>query len=464
MHATSFCFVMGRKLPRGRSELDASHLDSVIGSIHGIGGNIGPPPAGHLVIPQREGDEDQDSGQGKTDVQSGTKNIVVVHPPASPAVTNPLVEDEADNAPGEIVERSGGWNQTTTTENDGSAEVADGGLGPGTSTKVDQDRKNSAGQPEPHHVGVHLTRGEDPLWSNDTPDDGGVEEDTAVGTAEVVDLGLTADIGNGTEGPVHDTDLNNRGPQTSNHLGGKGDTGRNLHVVTKLHVLQKEQSLQHGNVTVCLEQHHGHGASRLHVTDDELGNDVKTDLDVGRGLHNTARNEPDTADDQRHEESPPRQMSGVAEDNTERDSNHTESDGTIPPERNSLETRHETAVDVFLLLTKVPETNPQFLSVEQTSVNDDRNDARKGKTIAQHECGRQEKGRIIFVRLQVEREVRVQDTRYVIRTSRVVVAVRVTDGQVLIVVELAKVDGGSNDPEPSNHADQSVGNTVPGSD
>lgn len=242
-----------KELPRGRSERDAGHLDSFIRSIQGVGSNIGSPPFSHLVVPERQGDEDQDGGQGETDVQTSTKHVIVVHPPSSPAVTDELVEDVTDDTPGEVVEGSGGRNQCATTENDRSAEVADGGLGPGAGTKVDQDRKEGTGEPEPHHVGVQLARREDTLRSNDTPDDGSVEKDTTVGAREMVLLGLAADIANGTEGPVHDGDLDYGAPQTGNHLSSKGDTGRNLHVVAKLHVLQEEQSLVHGNVTICLE-------------------------------------------------------------------------------------------------------------------------------------------------------------------------------------------------------------------
>lgn len=280
----------------------------------------------------------------------------------------------------------------------------------------------------------------------------------------MVGLGLAADVADSSQRPVHDGDLHNGRPQTGNHLRSKGNTGRNLHVVTQLHVLQEEQSLVHGNVTICLEQHHGHRASRLHVTNDELGNDVKTDLDVGCGLHNTARDEPKATNDQRDEESPPREMSGVANDNTKRHSDHDKGDGTVPPERNGLETRHETGVDVFLFLANAPEADPQFLSVEQTGVDKDSNDSGKGKTIAQHECGRQEEGRVFLILLQVEGVICVQDAGDIVRSTGVVVAVGITDGQVLVVVKLAEVDGGSDDPEPGNHTDQSVGNTEPGGD
>lgn len=280
----------------------------------------------------------------------------------------------------------------------------------------------------------------------------------------MVGLGLAADIGNGTESPVHDSDLDDGGPETRNHLSCKGYAGRNLHVVAKLHVLQEEQSLVHGNVTICLEQHHGHGAARLHVSDDELGDDVKSDLNVGRGLHNTTRDEPETADDQGHEESPPREMSRVAKDNTEGHSNHGKSDSAIPPERNSLETRHEAGVDIFFFLANALESNPQFLSVEETSVDEDGNDGGKGKTIAQHERGRQEEGGVFLVLLQVEGEIGVQNAGDVVRGSGVVVAIGVTDRQVLVIVELAIVDSRGDDPEPSNHTNQSVGNAEPGGD
>lgn len=157
-------------------------------------------------------------------------------------------------------------------------------------------------------------------------------------------------------------------------------------------------------------------------------------------------------------------MSGVSDDDTEGHSNHDEGNGTIPPERNSLETRHETGVDIFFFLANALEADPQFLSVEQTSVNEHGNNSGKGKTIAQHECGGQEEGRVFLVFLQVESVVGVQNASDVVMGTGVVPAVGVTNGQVLVVVKLAVVDSGSDDPEPGNHTDQSVGNTEPGGD
>jgi hypothetical protein len=43
-----------------------------------------------------------------------------------------------------------------------------------------------------------------------------------------------------------------------------------------LEILEEIECLRHANISVALEDHHGKGLSWLHVTNNELGDNVKT--------------------------------------------------------------------------------------------------------------------------------------------------------------------------------------------
>ena len=47
------------------------------------------------------------------------------------------------------------------------------------------------------------------------------------------------------------------------------------------------KGLGHGNVSPCLKHHHCNGLSGEHVTDDELSDNVETDLLIGDSLDHT---------------------------------------------------------------------------------------------------------------------------------------------------------------------------------
>ena len=72
---------------------------------------------------------------------------------------------------------------------------------------------------------------------------------------------------------------------------------RNLHVVAELKVGRELQSLSHRNVTPSLEHHHGDWATRESVADDQLSNNVETDLLVGNSLDDTNGDDVHEGDD-----------------------------------------------------------------------------------------------------------------------------------------------------------------------
>ncbi len=68
-----------------------------------------------------------------------------------------------------------------------------------------------------------MAGGEDTAGANEAPDDGGVEKDAAVGAGEVGDLFGGADVLDGAEGPFHNGDLDEAGPDCCDGLGSAGE-------------------------------------------------------------------------------------------------------------------------------------------------------------------------------------------------------------------------------------------------
>lgn len=106
-------------------------------------------------------------------------------------------------------------------------------------------------------VHVDATWGEDALRPDETPDDGSVEEDAAVGAVELVGLVLGADILDGAaKGPLQDRHFHDAGPEGGDGLGHKHGTDGNLHVLAQLQILGEVEPLRHRDVAVGFEEHH----------------------------------------------------------------------------------------------------------------------------------------------------------------------------------------------------------------
>lgn len=126
---------------------------------------------------------------------------IVAHPPSTPPIPDNLVEDEAYDTPGEVVERRGWRNLTGTTENEGSADHVCTGLGPLLGDEVDDDWSQGTCDPEVLHRGVGGVARKHAGGTDDTPDDGSVEEDATTRAGEVAGLMACADVLDGAHGP-----------------------------------------------------------------------------------------------------------------------------------------------------------------------------------------------------------------------------------------------------------------------
>jgi hypothetical protein len=92
--------------------------------------------------------------------------------------------------------------------------------------------------------------------------------------------------------------------------------------MAEFEVLGKVQRLGHGNVTIVLEHHHGHGFARNHVTNDELGQYVQPELNVGDTLNKSNGYEPDDGEKEADDKSPRRETCWPGSHNTKGDANH----------------------------------------------------------------------------------------------------------------------------------------------
>ena len=107
------------------------------------------------------------------------------------------LEHPADDTPSEIVQRSGWGDLSCAAEKERGVDEFDGGFGEHARPVIDEDGGDEAGEPEPVEIRVEGTRREDALGPDEAPDDGGVEENTAVGAGEAVGLVLGANVFNG---------------------------------------------------------------------------------------------------------------------------------------------------------------------------------------------------------------------------------------------------------------------------
>ena len=214
-------------------------LHCCIQNVHGISGRRISPPIRRRLIRQIQTEEDDNGTDSQSDIQAGRGEVVEPHPPAAVLVHDVLVEHVPDNAPREIVQRRGRRDRARAPKNNRCGQVADVGLGEHAGGDVDDDRKEGADEPEPQEAAVQVARREDTLGPDETPDDGGVEEDTAVGAAVVIRLSPGADAADAAESPFEDGDLNEAGPDGRDDLAAEHDSRRDFHVVAEFEILNE---------------------------------------------------------------------------------------------------------------------------------------------------------------------------------------------------------------------------------
>ena len=196
------------KKPCGSRRIWIRHPNSGIIVVHIVIRNIDPPPRSHVRIGQIERENNDNCRYGKANVKASRSEIIEAHPPSPVAVPDVAIEKPTNDAPGEVIERCGRGDVSCASEYQRCREIFDVRSREHACAKVDKDGEEDACEPEPLKVDVDATGRENALRANETPDDGGVEEDSSVRAGEAVLLVLGADaFDRSSEAPFKDSDL-----------------------------------------------------------------------------------------------------------------------------------------------------------------------------------------------------------------------------------------------------------------
>lgn len=290
---------------------------------------------------------------------------------------------------------------------------------------------------------------EDSGRANGAPDNRGGVEDTATRACVVVLLINGADVGDMTEGPVHDDNLHDGRPHRGEELRREHDTRGHFHVVAELQILSKVQGLGHGNIAIILEHHHGKGPTRHHVTNDELGKNVETELDVGDGLNDANGDKPYDRKQQTDNESPGRKASVPASNHAKGDGNHADEQDyiyddyvalisiifrhkwprgilhtSIPPFFSISVFLHQSHMNVVLLMTSHLELVPDLFAMVKADVDEHSGNGGKRQSVGEGKLRGQKEGRVLLVCCFVKGKVVSKDSRNVVNPAEVVVRLR----------------------------------------
>jgi len=249
-----------------------------------------------------QSEENNDRGDEETSVQTGGRDVVVLHPPSSVLALDEPVEGKANDAPAEVDVYGRGWDPAGSSEHEWPVHISEPGTRPFARHQVTGDRECGTDKPEPLQDSVNLTWAENTSWANGTPYDGCGVEDSSTWAGVLILLVVIADVWNVAHSPVVDCNLYDGRPEDGDALSPEHGAGRHFHVMPHLEILQEVKRLGHADVAVALEDHHGDWAAGKHVTDDELGDDIQTDLPVGNGLDHADGNEEDDWDDHTDDE------------------------------------------------------------------------------------------------------------------------------------------------------------------
>ena len=141
--------------------------------------------------------------------------------------------------------------------------------------------------------------------------------------------------------------MNKTGPYRGDDLGKEHGTLGYLEIMTELQVAEEGMGLIHGDVTICLEEHHRDWPSRLHVSDDVFSEDVQAEVNIGCCVNDTNGYRPDNRDQETYDKRPPRQVGGPTTNGCEAEAYHHKKQGSIPPSRNGLVFTHHLCVVII---------------------------------------------------------------------------------------------------------------------
>lgn len=128
-------------------------------NIHRRRDDIVAPPLWRFDIMQRESKEDDQSRQREPEVQGRRGQKVEPTPPPKVPLLDPELEDEADNAPRQIVQGRRGRDRSCTAEDERCHEILEWRVRPTLCGEVDGDGDDGADGEESKQPRIDLTGG-----------------------------------------------------------------------------------------------------------------------------------------------------------------------------------------------------------------------------------------------------------------------------------------------------------------
>ena len=125
---------------------------------------------------------------------------------------------------------------------------------------------------------------EETRWSNSAPDQGRSREHITGRAAESILLIRCTDVDYVCKHPVLYCGYDDAADYSSDDLDCEHGTRWDLHVMTKLQIARKTNSLVSTDISDCLEDDVGNRAARKYIASDEFGHDLERYFLVGDGL------------------------------------------------------------------------------------------------------------------------------------------------------------------------------------
>lgn len=120
-----------------------------------------------------ESKEDEEGTQRQTKVKATRGYKVQTTPPPEMPLLYPVLENEAHDSPGEVIQGCGGRYRARAAEYQGRHDVFEWGFGIALGAKVDGDGDYGAENEEEEEGRVDAARGEHAIWADEAPDDRG---------------------------------------------------------------------------------------------------------------------------------------------------------------------------------------------------------------------------------------------------------------------------------------------------
>lgn len=230
LRACLFPLLWPERLPVSDGQWDRSTLcvqivEGVRNVRVSVRGRVHEPLRRVDLLRQDKSKEDEQRANVQARVETRRCDVVVVAPPAPETALDKAVEEDADRAPAQVDVHCSRRDPAGATEDKRPMQVTNAASREALGEEPCNDGKCSAEQPVPLQSRVDATGAKHSRRADDTPDNGCSVENTGTRAGVAVGLVRLADTRDSAQSPVEDSDLDDAGPNTSDDLRRKSDTG-----------------------------------------------------------------------------------------------------------------------------------------------------------------------------------------------------------------------------------------------